>query len=87
MVNRIFGDMLYCPQSDSELKFPPESLKEKIMISTKPPENPAHERVKERQISKDSAEESWDRHSSAEEKEHDSSDEVRMEKITFYFYA
>ncbi|KAL1308556.1 hypothetical protein HN51_050533 [Arachis hypogaea] len=42
MVNGIFGDMLYRPSSEHIMnKFPsPESLKEKILISTKPPETP-----------------------------------------------
>ncbi|MED6134022.1 hypothetical protein PIB30_033756, partial [Stylosanthes scabra] len=42
MVNEIFGDMLYRPSPQHVMnKFPsPESLKEKILISTKPPETP-----------------------------------------------
>lgn len=37
MVTKTFGDMLYLPENLDE--FPsPESLKRKIMISTKPPE-------------------------------------------------
>lgn len=41
MVKEIFGDMLYCPDLmyTEQTQFPsPESLKGKVMISTKPPE-------------------------------------------------
>ncbi|KAJ6726920.1 PHOSPHOINOSITIDE-SPECIFIC PHOSPHOLIPASE C FAMILY PROTEIN [Salix purpurea] len=38
MVTQTFGGMLYYPESDSLLQFPsPESLKHRIIISTKPP--------------------------------------------------
>lgn len=38
MVSKTFGEMLYLPESESLAEFPsPESLKRKIMISTKPP--------------------------------------------------
>ncbi|XP_037494498.1 phosphoinositide phospholipase C 2 isoform X1 [Jatropha curcas] len=38
MVSRTFGSMLYCPESDKMEEFPsPESLKNKVMISTRPP--------------------------------------------------
>ena len=38
MVTQTFGDMLYYPKSDSLEEFPsPESLKNRIIISTKPP--------------------------------------------------
>lgn len=38
MVAQTFGDMLYYPEKDSLKEFPsPDSLKNKIIISTKPP--------------------------------------------------
>eukprot|EP00257_Ricinus_communis_P026890 XP_025014304.1 phosphoinositide phospholipase C 2-like isoform X2 [Ricinus communis] len=38
MVTETFGEMLFCPKSDQMDKFPsPETLKKKILISTKPP--------------------------------------------------
>ncbi|KAK7311240.1 hypothetical protein RJT34_09251 [Clitoria ternatea] len=38
MATRIFGELLYYPQTDSLTEFPsPESLKGRILISTKPP--------------------------------------------------
>lgn len=38
MVTKTFGDMLYRPETDQLREFPsPESLKKKVMISTKPP--------------------------------------------------
>jgi phosphatidylinositol phospholipase C delta len=38
MVTQTFGGMLYHPESDSLVQFPsPESLKHRIIISTKPP--------------------------------------------------
>jgi phosphatidylinositol phospholipase C delta len=38
MTTQIFGDMLYFPQTDPMTEFPsPESLKDRILISTKPP--------------------------------------------------
>ncbi|OWM68715.1 phosphoinositide phospholipase C 2-like isoform X2 [Punica granatum] len=38
MVSKTFGEMLHLPESESLAEFPsPESLKKKIMISTKPP--------------------------------------------------
>ncbi|KAH1211865.1 Phosphoinositide phospholipase C 2 [Glycine max] len=38
MIAQVFGDMLYFPQADSLTEFPtPESLKGRILISTKPP--------------------------------------------------
>ncbi|WOK95513.1 hypothetical protein Cni_G04220 [Canna indica] len=38
MVTQTFGDMLYCPESDFIEEFPsPEALKNRIIISTKPP--------------------------------------------------
>lgn len=38
MVTQIFGELLYYPEADSLMEFPtPESLKGRILISTKPP--------------------------------------------------
>lgn len=38
MLTQIIGEMLYYPETDSMEKFPsPESLKDRILISTKPP--------------------------------------------------
>lgn len=38
MTTQIFGDMLYYPQTDLLTEFPtPESLKDRVLISTKPP--------------------------------------------------
>jgi phosphatidylinositol phospholipase C delta len=37
MVTKTFGDMLYRPETDELEKLSPESLKKKILISTKPP--------------------------------------------------
>lgn len=39
MVHETFGDMLFTPTTESIKEFPsPDSLKRKIIISTKPPE-------------------------------------------------
>ncbi|KAK9128020.1 hypothetical protein Syun_016817 [Stephania yunnanensis] len=38
MISKTFGDMLFCPETESFEEFPsPESLKGRIIISTKPP--------------------------------------------------
>lgn len=38
MVTQIFGEMLYYPQGECLAEFPsPESLKHRVVISTKPP--------------------------------------------------
>ena len=38
MLTRIFGKMLFCPESECLKEFPtPEDLKYRIIISTKPP--------------------------------------------------
>ena len=38
MVTQTFGDLLYYPDKDSSEEFPtPESLKRRIILSTKPP--------------------------------------------------
>lgn len=44
MVNDIFGEMLFRPDSQQMNQFrSPESLKGKILISTKPPESPENQ--------------------------------------------
>jgi phosphatidylinositol phospholipase C delta len=54
MVDDIFGGMLFRPSYSRQMKtFPsPESLKGKILISTKPPESPQiqGQRIQEEQI-------------------------------------
>lgn len=43
MVTQVFGDMLYCPESDGLDEFPsPNELKHKIILSTKPPKEYLH---------------------------------------------
>lgn len=65
MVTHTFGDMLFCPGSDCLKEFPsPESLKKRIIISTKPPkEYLKTKEVKEKESNpdkeKDVAEEAW----------------------------
>ncbi|XP_054818300.1 phosphoinositide phospholipase C 2-like [Prosopis cineraria] len=56
MVRGIFGQMLYCPDSRNteQTQFPsPESLKGKIMISTKPPEHPDRRGIDELEFDED----------------------------------
>jgi phosphatidylinositol phospholipase C delta len=62
MVTKTFGDMLYRPETDQLREFPsPESLKKKVMISTKPPkeylETPSSKSTKRSKIS--SKKEQW----------------------------
>lgn len=47
MATQIFGKMLYCPQGDCFTEFPsPKSLKNTVVISTKPPkEDPQSDSV------------------------------------------
>ncbi|KAL3653476.1 1-phosphatidylinositol phosphodiesterase [Castilleja foliolosa] len=84
MITQTFGDMLFCP--DSDLKdFPsPESLKKRVMISTKPPKEYLHAKdVKEKdQDSKKEKElgdeEAWGsevKNASMDENDDDDSDE------------
>lgn len=43
MVTQIFGDILYYPETESIKEFPcPEELKNRVMISTKPPKEYLH---------------------------------------------
>lgn len=49
MVTATFGDMLYVPRSEYLNGFPsPESLRRRILISTKPPEHTKGESIKEK---------------------------------------
>ena len=49
MVTTTFGDILYVPKSEDLNEFPsPESLKGRILISTKPPEHTKVESTKEK---------------------------------------
>lgn len=65
MVVETFGDMLYYPDTESLKEFPsPEALKERIIISTKPPKEYLEAKnVKENddgtQEEKESDEEAW----------------------------
>ncbi|CAA0834405.1 Phosphoinositide phospholipase C 2 [Striga hermonthica] len=62
MITQTFGDMLFCPESDLE-EFPsPESLKKRVIISTKPPKEylQAKEvKVKNNDMKKEKDEEAW----------------------------
>ncbi|XP_057512628.1 phosphoinositide phospholipase C 2-like [Actinidia eriantha] len=50
MVTQTFGDILFCPESEHLVEFPsPESLKRRIIISTKPPK----EYLESKSITKD----------------------------------
>ncbi|THU64934.1 hypothetical protein C4D60_Mb01t31720 [Musa balbisiana] len=64
MVTQTFGDMLYYPKSDSLEEFPsPESLKNRIIISTKPPEKYFESRTvedKQDDLQKGSNDEAWE---------------------------
>ncbi|TKY47542.1 Phosphoinositide phospholipase C 6 [Spatholobus suberectus] len=63
MATQIFGEMLYCPRTDYLTEFPsPESLKKRIIISTKPPkEYPQFDSISKPMPngSEPSEEESW----------------------------
>ncbi|KAL5710256.1 phosphoinositide phospholipase C [Ranunculus cassubicifolius] len=60
MVTQIFGDMLYFPDTDCLEEFPsPESLKYRIILSTKPPKEYLEAKNLKEKIS--SEEESWDK--------------------------
>lgn len=59
MTTQIFGDMLYYPHTDLLTEFPtPESLKDRILISTKPPKEYLDaKQFKDSDTERDSAEE------------------------------
>jgi phosphatidylinositol phospholipase C delta len=67
MVTSTFGEMLFCPEADCLKEFPsPESLKKRIIISTKPPKEylktkKGAEKEEKIEKGKDSAEEAWGR--------------------------
>ncbi|XP_061351658.1 phosphoinositide phospholipase C 6-like isoform X1 [Gastrolobium bilobum] len=71
MATKIFGDMLYYPQSDCLTEFPsPESLKYRVVISTKPPKECFESNgIKDNSVcpmrngSESSEEESWEKES------------------------
>lgn len=78
MVTQIFGDVLFYPQKNSLTEFPsPESLKNRIIISTKPPNKRFESnRIKDNdncavldgsESSSSSEEESWGKESQTEE--------------------
>ena len=70
MVTTTFGDMLYRPETDQLQEFPsPESLKKKVMISTKPP--------KESRTS--SKKEQWNGEAAASKSDIETSDKVNLE--------
>ncbi|XP_042389946.1 phosphoinositide phospholipase C 6-like [Zingiber officinale] len=61
MVTETFGEMLYYPDSDIRKEFPsPESLKKRIIISTKPPKEYLESKnFKDGDVQKDSNDEAW----------------------------
>lgn len=81
MVTNILGDKLYSPQSEYMMEFPsPNSLRNKILISTKPPETREGKRIRERQSSKDSgSERSLETKKRVVESESEPDDEVHVE--------
>lgn len=64
MAIQIFGEMLYCPETDYLTEFPsPASLKNMVVISTKPPkESPQSEGTRHdvSNGSESSGDESWE---------------------------
>lgn len=61
MVTETFGEMLYYPDSDILKEFPsPESLKKRVIISTKPPKEYLESKsFKDGDVQKDSNDEAW----------------------------
>lgn len=63
MINQTFGDMLFAPGSECLKEFPsPESLKKKVIISTKPPKEylkAKDDNVKESDVNKEKNDEAW----------------------------
>lgn len=52
MVKETFGEMLYCNETENIENFPsPESLKEKVLISTKPPKEYLEENIEGKEVS------------------------------------
>lgn len=70
MVTKTFGDMLYRPETDQSQEFPsPESLKKKVMISTKPP----------KESKSSSKKEQWNGEGAASKSDIETSDKVNLE--------
>lgn len=63
MINQTFGDILFAPGSECLKDFPsPESLKKRVIISTKPPKEyltAKDAKVKESDLNKEKDEEAW----------------------------
>lgn len=63
MINQTFGDMLFAPGSECLQEFPcPESLKKKVIISTKPPKEylkAKDDNVKDSDVNKEKNDEAW----------------------------
>jgi hypothetical protein len=88
MVTETFGAMLYSPESECIEEFPsPESLKKRVLISTKPPEclEVQNTMQKDQQRHKDSAEDEI--RNTNFKKELGATDKVQMKLITFCCYA
>lgn len=67
MVTGIFGDTLFYPQAESLSEFPsPESLKYRIIISTKPPKEYLESKHKKKKVLCDGKESSEDETSGRE---------------------
>lgn len=83
MVTQTFGDMLYYPEKDSLKEFPsPESLKNKIIISTKPPKEylkSKNSKENNPQKEKDTSdEETWGKEVEVQKSEPESDDKVQF---------
>ncbi|KAF2291649.1 hypothetical protein GH714_027822 [Hevea brasiliensis] len=76
MVTKTFGDMLFCPKSDQMKEFPsPESLKKRVMISTKPPKEYIEAKnIKENETRKSSKKEHWKDEKASSESELETND-------------
>lgn len=63
MINQTFGDMILAPGSECLKEFPsPESLKKRVIISTKPPKEylkAKDDKVKESDLNKEKNDEAW----------------------------
>lgn len=81
MINQTFGDMLFAPGSECLQEFPcPESLKKKVIISTKPPKEylkAKDNNVKDSDVNKEKNDEAW----GSEPKSYKSKVDY---KVTFY---
>lgn len=85
MVNQTFGDMLFCPGSDQLNEFPsPESLKKRVMISTKPPREHLEtqngkEKESQHMSKKSSKKEHWEGEKTGSKNELETYDKVHQE--------